>query len=135
MAKRGWAMSARMRSPRAIVALTRAIGDAAEAREHLEFEELRIVESQPAGSGAQRRRLRLAADAADAEADVNRRALVGGEEAELSTIWPSVIEMRLVGMKAERLPASVSAIGSAVSEPPPSSGGSFAARSSRRACT
>ena len=34
-------------------------------------------------------------------------------------IWPSVIEMTLVGMYADRSPACVSMIGSAVSEPPP----------------
>ena len=33
-------------------------------------------------------------------------------------IWPSVIEMTLVGMYAETSPAWVSMIGSAVSEPP-----------------
>ena len=47
-------------------------------------------------------------------------------------IWPSVIEMTLVGMYAERSPACVSMIGSAVSEPPPISSESFAARSSSR---
>ena len=46
VAKRGWARSARMRSPRAIVAFTRAVSQAAEAGEHLELEELRIVEPQ-----------------------------------------------------------------------------------------
>ena len=49
-------------------------------------------------------------------------------------IWPSVIEMTLVGMYAEKSPACVSMIGSAVSDPPPSSLFSFAARSSRREC-
>ena len=49
-------------------------------------------------------------------------------------IWPSVIEMTFVGMYAERSPACVSMIGSAVSDPPPSSFFSFAARSSRREC-
>ena len=112
------------------------VGDAAEAGEHLEFEELRIVEPESSRRRAQRRRLRLAADAADGRA--RRRPPGAGCAAnsrESSTICPSVIEMRLVGMKAERLPASVSAIGSAVSEPPPSSGASFAARSRRRAWT
>ncbi len=47
-------------------------------------------------------------------------------------IWPSVIEMTLVGMYADTSPACVSMIGSAVSDPPPSSFDSFAARSSRR---
>ena len=49
-------------------------------------------------------------------------------------IWPSVIEMTFVGMYADRSPACVSMIGSAVSDPPPSSFLSFAARSSRREC-
>ena len=49
-------------------------------------------------------------------------------------IWPSVIEMTLVGMNAETSLALVSMIGSAVIEPPPISSESFAARSSRREC-
>ena len=47
------------------------IRHAAEAREHLEFQELRIVEPQRVRGGSQRPRLRLAADAADARADVD----------------------------------------------------------------
>ena len=49
-------------------------------------------------------------------------------------IWPSVMEMTFVGMYAETSPAWVSMIGSAVSEPPPISSDSLAARSSRRLC-
>ena len=49
-------------------------------------------------------------------------------------IWPSVIEMTLVGMYAETSPAWVSMIGRAVSDPPPSSLDSFADRSNRREC-
>ena len=49
-------------------------------------------------------------------------------------IWPSVIEMTLVGMYAETSPAWVSMIGSAVSEPAPSLSESLQARSSRRLC-
>ena len=49
-------------------------------------------------------------------------------------IWPSVIEMTLVGMKAEMSLAFVSMIGRPVIEPPPSSSESFAQRSSRREC-
>ena len=49
-------------------------------------------------------------------------------------IWPSVIEMTFVGMYAETSPACVSMIGSAVSEPPPSSSESLHARSSSREC-
>ena len=47
-------------------------------------------------------------------------------------IWPSVIEMTFVGMYADTSPAWVSMIGSAVSEPPPFSSFSRAARSSSR---
>jgi hypothetical protein len=47
-------------------------------------------------------------------------------------IWPSVIEITLVGMYAETSPACVSMMGSAVSEPPPSSSLSLTARSSSR---
>ena len=50
-------------------------------------------------------------------------------------IWPSQIEMTLVGMNAEMSPASVSTIGSAVSDPLPRSSLSRAARSSSRECT
>jgi hypothetical protein len=49
-------------------------------------------------------------------------------------IWPSVIEMTLVGMNADTSPACVSMIGSAVSDPPPSSSLSLTERSSRRLC-
>ena len=49
-------------------------------------------------------------------------------------IWPSVIEMTLVGMKADTSLALVSTIGSPVIEPPPSSLDSFAQRSSSREC-
>ena len=49
-------------------------------------------------------------------------------------IWPSVIEITFVGMYADTSPACVSMIGSAVSEPPPSSSESLQARSSSREC-
>jgi hypothetical protein len=49
-------------------------------------------------------------------------------------IWPSVIEMTLVGIYADTSPACVSMIGSAVNDPPPSSSESFTERSSRREC-
>ena len=49
-------------------------------------------------------------------------------------ICPSVIEITLVGMYADTSPACVSMIGSAVSEPPPSSSFSLHARSSSREC-
>ena len=49
-------------------------------------------------------------------------------------ICPSVIEMTLVGMYADTSPAWVSMIGSAVSEPAPSSSDIFTARSSSREC-
>ncbi len=47
-------------------------------------------------------------------------------------IWPSVIEMTLVGMYADTSPAWVSMIGRAVSEPPPLSSFMRAARSRSR---
>ena len=50
------------------------------------------------GRRAQRRRLGLAADPADAGADVDRRLLPLVEQSASSTIWPSVIEIRLVGI-------------------------------------
>ena len=59
---------------------------------------------------------------------------MAGRELELKRsasrkIWPSVIEMTLVGMYAETSPAWVSINGSDVSDPPPSSslscGGAF----------
>jgi len=49
-------------------------------------------------------------------------------------IWPSVIEMTLVGMYAETSLALVSMIGRPVIEPAPRSSESFAQRSSRRLC-
>jgi len=45
-----------------------------------------------------------------------------------------VIEITFVGMYAEMSPACVSMIGRAVSEPPPRSSESLAARSSSREC-
>ena len=47
-------------------------------------------------------------------------------------IWPSVMEMTLVGMYADTSPACVSMIGRAVRDPPPFSSLRRAARSSRR---
>ena len=49
-------------------------------------------------------------------------------------IWPSVIEMTLVGMYADTSFALVSMIGRPVIEPWPRSSDSFAQRSSRRLC-
>ena len=49
-------------------------------------------------------------------------------------IWPSVIEMTLVGMNAETSLALVSMIGRPVIEPAPSSSDSLAQRSSSRLC-
>ena len=49
-------------------------------------------------------------------------------------IWPSVIEMTLVGMYAETSLALVSMIGRPVIEPEPSASDSFAQRSSGRLC-
>jgi hypothetical protein len=49
-------------------------------------------------------------------------------------IWPSVIEITLVGMYADTSLALVSMIGRPVIEPAPRSSDSFAQRSSRREC-
>jgi hypothetical protein len=49
-------------------------------------------------------------------------------------IWPSVIEMTLVGMYAETSLALVSMTGSPVIDPAPISSESFAQRSSNRLC-
>ena len=49
-------------------------------------------------------------------------------------IWPSVMEITLVGMYAETSFALVSMIGRPVIEPPPRSSDSLAQRSSRREC-
>ena len=49
-------------------------------------------------------------------------------------IWPSVMEITLVGIYAETSPAWVSMIGSAVIEPPPFSSLSLADRSNSREC-
>ena len=76
----GCVSSARSRSPRAICAFTRASANAAEAGEQLQFEKLRVVQPEHRGRVAQRRRLRLAADAADAGADIDRRLLAGMEQ-------------------------------------------------------
>jgi hypothetical protein len=56
--------------------------------------------------------------------DTEMPTLMAGRTPELNRsvsrkIWPSVIEMTLVGMYADTSPAWVSMIGSAVSEPPP----------------
>ncbi len=51
------------------------VGHAAETCEHFQFEELRIIEPERRRGLAQGGRLRLAADAADAEAYVDRRLL------------------------------------------------------------
>ena len=65
--------------------------------------------------------------------------LIAGRTPELNSadsrkICPSVIEITFVGMYAETSPACVSMIGSAVSEPPPSSSLSLTARSNSREC-
>ena len=49
-------------------------------------------------------------------------------------ICPSVMDMTLVGIYADTSPACVSMSGRAVIEPPPYSGATQAARSSRREC-
>ena len=73
------------------------IGDAAEAREHFEFQELGVVQSQCLGGVTQRRAWVL---------PPTRLTLVPTSTAgfwpswnsRLRTIWPSVMEIRLVGM-------------------------------------
>ena len=52
----------------------------------------------------------------------------------LSRIWPSVMEMTLVGTKVETSPSRISITGRAVSDPPPFSSLILAARSSSREC-
>ncbi len=49
------------------------VGHAAETGEHLQLQELRVIEPDAAGHLPQRRFLRLAADPADAEADIHGR--------------------------------------------------------------
>src|SRR6516225_3033145 len=58
--------------------LDASIRETAKAGEHLQFEKLRIIEPDTARYRSQGRGLRLAADPADAETDIDRRALVGG---------------------------------------------------------
>ena len=69
----GWASTARIRRPRAIPVLDLRIADAAEAREYLKLQKLRIIETQRLGGVAQGLRLGLAADPAHAGADIDRR--------------------------------------------------------------
>ena len=70
----------------------------AERGERLQLTELREVHPQPAGDGLHRLGLRGAADPGDRDADVDRGAHAGVEQVRLRKIWPSVIEMTLVGM-------------------------------------
>jgi len=49
-------------------------------------------------------------------------------------IWPSVIEITLVGINADTSPPCVSIIGSAVKEPPPCSSLNLAALSNNLLC-
>ena len=109
------------------------IGDTAEAREYLKFQELRIIETQRLCSLAQS--LSLAADPAHAGPDVDRGLV------------PFVKQLGVKddlaignGDKIGRnIGAQVAGVGfsnrGAVSEPPPAALQSFAVRSSRRACT
>lgn len=111
------------------------IGDTAEAREYLKFQELRIIETQRLCGLAQSRRVSLAADPAHAGPDVDRGLV------------PFVKQLGVKddlaignGDKIGRnIGAQVAGVGfsnrGAVSEPPPAALQSFAARSSRRACT
>jgi hypothetical protein len=122
----------------ALAAVELALGGlvqvAAELRECRELAVLRKVESQRA------RTWRIALICAEPPTrDTELPTLIAGRmpwlnRSDSRKIWPSVIEMTLVGMYAERSPACVSMIGSAVSDPPPRSALSLAARSSRREC-
>src|SRR6516164_8010477 len=60
--------------------LDAGIRKTAKAGEHLEFEKLCIVEPHTAGDRAHCCCLRLATDPADTETDIDRRALIGGEQ-------------------------------------------------------
>ena len=69
--------------------------------------------------------------------DTERPGLIAGRKPALKrsgsmNSWPSVMEITFVGMYAEMSFACVSMMGSAVSDPPPSSSFSFTARSSSR---
>ena len=75
--------------------------------------------------------------AAEPTRDTDRPTLIAGRmpaknRSVSRKIWPSVIEMTLVGMYADTSPACVSMIGNAVSDPPPFASDILAARSSRR---
>ena len=107
---------------------------AAELREGRELAVLREVQTQRTGHLPHGFDLRRAADAADRVADVD-----GGPDALVEQI--RLEEDLTVGDRndvrrdvADKSPACVSMIGSAVSDPPPSSLRIFAARSSRREC-
>src|SRR4029077_5777827 len=68
--------------------LDAAVGKTAEAGEHFQFEKLRIVEADTAGDRPHRRSLRLATNPADAETDIDCRALIGSEEAGVEDALP-----------------------------------------------
>ena len=105
------------RRPRLICCCVGCVEVGAELRERLQLAELRELELHAAGDLLHRLRLRVRAHARDRDADVDRRADALEEQDDSRKIWPSVIEMTLVGMYADTSPACVSMIGSAVSEP------------------
>ncbi len=86
----------------ALAARQRALGRLVEVRaelgERLQFAVLREVELQAAGDLLHGLDLRVAADAAHGDADVDGRPDAGVEQVALRKIWPSVIEITLVGM-------------------------------------
>ena len=68
------------RGPSVMLGYWDDVAKTAEAREQLHFEELRVVQPQPAGNGLHRTPLCLAADAADGKTDVDGGALVRREQ-------------------------------------------------------
>jgi hypothetical protein len=84
--------------PQPDLALDLDVGDTAEPSKHLEFQELGVVEPQCLRRLARGRGLGLATDATDAGSKVDRRLVPSWNSRESRTIWPSVIEIRLVGM-------------------------------------
>ncbi len=78
--------------------LRRLVEVGAELGERLELAVLRQVEAQRAGDLLHRLDLGVAAHAGHRDADVHGRADAGVEQVGSRKIWPSVIEMTLVGM-------------------------------------
>ena len=88
-----------------------------ELRERGQFAVLRQVGTDTAGQALDQFGLGGTTDARHRDTGVDGGADTGVEQAGFRKIWPSVIEITLVGTKADTSPAWVSMIGSAVSEP------------------